>query len=118
MPATYASLLLLLQTSANPLFGTLFMYAAIAAIFYFIVLRPQQQQRKQHDALVRALKRGDEVVTVGGVVGEVVAIRELTTGTPSPEDHVTLRSGDARLVVERGRITRVAGARGAAAPAA
>lgn len=116
MPVTYASLLLL-QTSANPLFGTLFMYVAIAAIFYFVLWRPQSQQRKQHDALVKALKRGDEVVTAGGIVGEVVAIRELTTGTASPEDHVTVRSGDARLVVERGRITRVGAPRGAAAPA-
>jgi hypothetical protein len=86
------------------------MYAAIAAIFYFIVLRPQQQQRKQHDALVRALKRGDEVVTVGGVSAR--------SSHPRADDgHAVARGprdaalGDARLVSSAGRITRVAGAR-------
>jgi preprotein translocase subunit YajC len=105
--------LLLLQTSANPLYGSLFMYVAIAAIFYFVLWRPQQAQRRQHDQTIRSLKRGDEVVTAGGIVGEVVAIKELTAGTPSPEDQLTIRSGESRLVVERGRIVRVAGTRGA-----
>jgi preprotein translocase subunit YajC len=100
--------LLLLQTSANPLYGSLFMYVAIAAIFYFVLWRPQQRQRREHDQTVRALKRGDEIVTAGGIVGEVVAIKELTAGTPSPEDQLTIRSG-----VERGRVARVASARGA-----
>jgi preprotein translocase subunit YajC len=105
--------LLLLQAAANPLYGSLFMYVAIAAIFYFVLWRPQQRQRKAHDQTVRTLKRGDEIVTVGGIVGEVVAIKELTAGTPSPEDQLTIRSGESRLIVERGRVARVAGARGA-----
>jgi preprotein translocase subunit YajC len=107
--------LLLLQASANPLFGTLFMYVAIAAIFYFILWRPQQRQRKQQDEMLRAIKRGDEVVTAGGIVGEVVLIKEQTTGQTSPEDHVTIRTGDTRLVVERRGIARVAAPRAATA---
>jgi preprotein translocase subunit YajC len=107
--------LLLLQASANPLFGTLFMYVAIAAIFYFILWRPQQRQRKQQDEMLRAIKRGDEVVTSGGIVGEVVLIKEQTTGQTSPEDHVTIRTGDTRLVVERRGIARVSGPRAATA---
>ncbi len=109
--------LLLLQAATNPIFGSLFMYVAIAAIFYFILWRPQQRQRKAAEAMIRSLKRGDEIVTVGGIVGEVVAIKEATAGTPSPEDQLTIRSGESRLVVERGRVARVLGARGAA-PAA
>lgn len=100
--------LLLLQASANPLFGTLFMYVAIAAIFYFILWRPQQRQRKQHEQTIRSLKRGDEIVTAGGIVGEVVNIKELAAGQVSAEDQITIRSGESRLVVERGRIARVA----------
>ena len=99
--------LLLLQAATNPIFGSLFMYVAIAAIFYFILWRPQQRQRKAAEAMIRSLKRGDEIVTVGGIVGEVVAIKEATTGTPSPEDQLTIRSGESRLVVERGRIARI-----------
>lgn len=101
---------LLLQLSAptgNSMFAPLAMYAVIAAIFYFVLFRPQQAQRKQHDAAVRAIKRGDAVVTAGGIVGEVVHIREQTAGTPSADDHVTIRSGESRLVVERGRIAKV-----------
>ena len=107
--------LLLLQAQSNPIYGTLVMYVAIAAIFYFILWRPQQRQRKQHEQTIRSLKRGDEIVTAGGIVGEVLQIKELAAGQSSAEDQVTIRSGDARLVVERGRIVRVASARTATA---
>jgi preprotein translocase subunit YajC len=87
---------------------TLFMYVAFAAIFYFILWRPQAQQRKRHEQLIQQLKRGDEVVTAGGVIGRVEHIQELTTGKPGPADRITIRSGDSRLIVERGRIASVA----------
>ena len=96
---------------------TLFMYAAFAAIFYFILLRPQQQQRKKHELTVAALKRGDEVVTAGGVVGQVTHIQELTAGKSGLEDRITIKSGESRLIVERGRITRVVPAGSPAAAA-
>ena len=54
----------------NPLVGTILMYGAIGAIFYFVLLRPQQKQKKEHDTMLRSLRRGDEIVTAGGVVGE------------------------------------------------
>ena len=109
VPAIYPALLLL-QNGRNPLLGPLFMYGAIFAIFWFILIRPQQRQRKAHDALIRALKKGDEVVTAGGVIGEVIHIKEtVTDGTPKPtmDDRVTIKSGESRLIVERGRITKV-----------
>ena len=43
----------------------------IFVIFYFFLIRPQQKKVKQHKAMVASLKRGDEVVTSGGVVGRV-----------------------------------------------
>jgi preprotein translocase subunit YajC len=43
----------------------------IIVIMYFLVLRPQQQRVKQHAAMVKALRRGDTVVTNGGIVGKV-----------------------------------------------
>jgi preprotein translocase subunit YajC len=60
--------------------------------------------------LIKALKKGDEVVTAGGVVGEVLHIKEtMKEGTPAPtmEDRVTVRSGESKIVIERGRITKV-----------
>ena len=46
----------------------------IFVIFYFFLIRPQQKRAKDHKALVAALKRGDEVVTSGGIVGRVERI--------------------------------------------
>ena len=92
----------------------------ILAIFYFFLIRPQAQQKKKHEEALRAMKRGDQVVTFGGIVGEVIHIKEVATGegaTARPlEDHVTIKSAESRLVVERGKIARIIG--GSAAPAA
>ena len=49
-------------------------FVAIIAIMYFLVLRPQQQKIKTHQAMVAAVKRGDVVVTGGGIVGKVVRV--------------------------------------------
>jgi len=46
----------------------------IVVIMYFLVLRPQQQKVKQHQAMVKALRRGDTVVTNGGLVGKVTKV--------------------------------------------
>jgi preprotein translocase subunit YajC len=110
----HASLFLLQAGNPNAIFANLLVPFAIFAIFYFIVFRPQQRQRKQLEQLMRGIKRGDEVVTLGGIVGEVQHVRELTAGQPGNEDHVTIRSGESRLVVERGRIARVLTSKGAA----
>lgn len=85
--------------------------AAIIAIFYFLLIRPQQKQRRQHEQALANLKKGDEIVTSGGIVGEVVHIKEAPQAEGKPratmDDRVTIKSGDTRLVVERGRIARI-----------
>lgn len=85
------------------------MYGAIFAIFYFILIRPQATQRKKHDELVRNLKKGDEIVTTGGLVGEVLFIKERGGDEKNAgmEDRVTIKSGDTRVIVERGRIAKI-----------
>jgi len=84
----------------------------IMAIFYFFMIRPQAAQKRKHEEALRAIKRGDQVVTFGGIVGEVIHIRETATGegvTARPmEDHVTIKSAESRIVVERGKIARIA----------
>lgn len=110
---TFATFALLLQAApqgGGSLLPLLFQFAAIGAIFYFLIIRPQSKQRKAHEERLGALKKGDQVVTAGGLVGEVVHIRELTpgaTGRAAMGDHVTIRTGESRVVVERGRIARV-----------
>lgn len=48
----------------------------IFAIMYFLMIRPQQKRVKQHRAMVEALKRGDQIVTQGGLYGKVVGVRD------------------------------------------
>jgi len=94
---------------ASP-FGTLFMFGSIFAIFYFLVIRPQSKQRKDHETKVMALKKGDQIVTAGGIVGEVVHIApSMKDGATvsTLNDHVTIKSGDSKLVVTRARIAAV-----------
>lgn len=48
----------------------------IFAIMYFLLIRPQQKKLKEHKAMVEALRRGDQVLTQGGIVGKVVKVAE------------------------------------------
>jgi preprotein translocase subunit YajC len=114
MPLAHAAplALALLQLPSSAVMQTIFMYGAIGAIFYFLLLRPQQQQRRKHEETIRQLKRGDEVVTAGGIVGEVVHIRQANADAPTEGDRITIKSGESRLVVERGRIAKIATAAG------
>ena len=56
--------------------GDLLMLAAIFAIMYFLLIRPQQKKVKEHRAMVEALRRGDQVVTQGGLVAKVTKVKE------------------------------------------
>ncbi len=49
---------------------------ALVAVFYFLVLRPQQKRAKEHQAMMTALQKGDEVATSGGLVGRVSKVHE------------------------------------------
>ena len=72
--------------------------AAFIAIFYFILIRPQRQQAKRHTEMLKQVKRGDEIVTSGGIVGEVMHVKD---------DRLTIKSGESKLVIERDRIAKV-----------
>jgi preprotein translocase subunit YajC len=72
--------------------------AGIGLVFYFFIIRPQAQARKQHEALLAGLKKGDEITTSGGIVGRVKDIKD---------DRITIESGTSTRVVERARIVRI-----------
>ena len=48
----------------------------IFAIMYFLLIRPQQKKVKEHQAMVGAVRRGDQVVTQGGLIGKVIKVKE------------------------------------------
>lgn len=58
------------------LMGQLFFFVPLILIFYFLILRPQQKRAKEQAAMLAALQKGDEVVTVGGVLGRVTKVGE------------------------------------------
>ena len=73
--------------------------AALFAIFYFLLIRPQQRQRRQREAMLNSVKRGDKVVTSGGLHGTVVGLNEHT---------VVLKVADqVKLEFDRSAIGRV-----------
>jgi preprotein translocase YajC subunit len=90
--------------------------AAIGLVFYFLILRPSGQARKKHAELLSHLKKGDEVMTSGGLIGRVKDIKEVD-GEGIKESRVTIESGTSTVVVERSRIVRVGGASAPGAPA-
>jgi preprotein translocase subunit YajC len=49
---------------------------AIFAIMYFLMIRPQQKKAKEHKAMIEAVRRGDQVVTAGGLLGKVTKVKE------------------------------------------
>ncbi|ARC88110.1 preprotein translocase subunit YajC [Rhodovulum sp. MB263] len=57
-------------------FGSFLPLILIFAIMYFLLIRPQQKKAKQHKAMVDGLRRGDQVVTQGGVIGKVSKVKD------------------------------------------
>ena len=67
------------QTAAGgggDIFGILVPLLFIMPIWYFLLIRPQQKQRKAHQAKITSVRRGDQVVTGGGIVGKVTKVVE------------------------------------------
>lgn len=83
----------------SQLMPTLVMFGAMFAIFYFLMIRPQQKQKQERERMLSAIKRGDKVVTTSGMFGTVTNLTDKT---------VTLRVADqVKLEFERSAIARV-----------
>lgn len=65
-----------MQGQGAGILGSLLPLIIIFAIFYFLIIRPQQQQAKKHKEMVDNLKRGDKIVTSGGIIAEVIKNEE------------------------------------------
>ena len=117
-PGFHPALLALQAGGTASLTPFIIQIGAIFAIFYFLLIRPQQKQKRKHEEALRNIKRGDQIVTTGGIIGEVVHVRESvnadgTTARPM-EDQVTIKSAESRFIVERGRIAKIISGAGAA----
>ena len=77
----------------------LMQFVAIGFIFYFLLIRPQRKEQQRHRQMIEQLKKGDEVITAGGIVGTVVHTQD---------DRITIKSGEnTRVVIQRARIAQV-----------
>jgi len=81
-------------------FGQFIPLILIFGIMYFLLIRPQQKKLQQHQAMVAALRRGDQVVTQGGLIGKVSKVKD--------EDEVEVELGEGMKVrVVRSTIAQV-----------
>ena len=71
--------------ASNPLLGSMAPFFFIFAIFYFLLIRPQQKRQKELTKLITDLKKGDRVITAGGIIGDVAGIQD---------DYVVLKVGE------------------------
>ncbi|MDX1425003.1 MAG: preprotein translocase subunit YajC [Kiloniellales bacterium] len=81
-------------------FSFLIMMVLLFMVFYFLLIRPQQKKMKQHKAMVEALKRGDKVVTQGGIFGTITKV------VSDAEVQVEIAEG-VRVRVVKGTISEV-----------
>ena len=87
------------QPGGNPIFMIGFM-AIFIIFFYFVVIRPQNKQRKEMQKMLEALKKGDKVVTIGGIIGKVASVKD---------NVVTIRVNDSNTEIsfEKNAISKV-----------
>ena len=70
----------------------------IFAVFYFLLIRPQQKKAKEQAEMLKTVKSGDKIVTSSGIIATVVTVKE---------DSVSIRSADAKLEITKGAIAEI-----------
>jgi len=70
------SLSIILQGQGGNPYGTLIMFGLIAVVFYFFMIRPQTRRAKKTKQFREGLKKGDKIVTIGGIHGKVVDVSD------------------------------------------
>jgi len=77
------------EAGAGSVIGSFLPFIAIILIFYFLIIRPQNKKRKETEKMLGALKKGDKIVTIGGVYGTIQSVKE-TTVIVKVDDNVKL----------------------------
>jgi preprotein translocase subunit YajC len=88
-------------TAQNPkgeMIKMIMTFAIFGAIFYFVLIRPQQKRAKQQAEMLKAIKRGDRIVTTGGIIGLVSSVKEKS---------LTIKSDDAKMEITKSAVADV-----------
>ncbi len=87
------------EAGGASLMPMIIMWTAIIAIFYFLLIRPQKKAQERHQAMVAGIQKGNEIMTDGGILGQVIHVRD---------DRITIKTaGDTRIDVARAKVARV-----------
>lgn len=98
MTQQFALFLMAPGSGVSPGVSLFIQLALIFLIFYWLLIRPQRKEKERHEAMIAALKKGDEITTVGGIIGTIIRV---------DEDRLTIKTGEnTRLVIERGKVSR------------
>lgn len=67
-----------LDTTAQPggMMPSIIMMVVMVAVFYFLLIRPEQKRKKEAESMRSAVKTGDEITTIGGIIGKVVSVKD------------------------------------------
>lgn len=88
-------------SQASSIYGLILPFVLMFVVFYFLLIRPQQKKTKSRNQMLKALKKGDKVVTIGGLHGTIVEITD---------DIAVLRVNDVtKLTFDRGSISHAIG---------
>ena len=71
-------------------YSSLIMIVAMIAIFYFLMIRPENKRKKQAEEMRNALKKGDQVTTIGGIVGRIVMVNDESIIIETSDDRVRM----------------------------
>ena len=84
------------EAATNPLGGgsgliTIGLLVVMVVVFYFVIIRPQRKQEKETNAMRNSLRVGDEVTTIGGIIGKIVSIKDPTCVIETGRDGTRIR---------------------------
>lgn len=92
------ALLMAPREGGNPALIFMLQMVAIFAIFYWLLIRPQRKEQQRHQQMLESLKKGDEIVTNGGVIGTIIH---------ADQDRLTIKTAEnTRLIVQRARVAQ------------
>jgi preprotein translocase subunit YajC len=86
------------QNPKGAVIGNLGFLVIMVVLFYFVLIRPQSKKQKEHAAMLKTVRKGDKIVTNGGIVAEVITVKEKT---------LSIRSADAKLEVSKAAVAEI-----------
>ena len=90
--------------SAQGGFGAFVPLILMFVIFYFLLIRPQQKKQKEHQEMINNLKKGDRIITGGGIYGRIVSVDDSTLGVEIADKvRVKMNRGNVAALVSKGQ---------------